>query len=395
MKLLSISPFPWQPPFHGGQIRVSNIIETYKNCGVTVQSIGITPSCNYDEQIGFVKFSEQFSEDTKNHRWEMGDFYLGDAFFRKDSYFNALFSQVNTCPEVVQVEHPWLFRAAKRYCQSCKSSPKLVYSSHNIEYLLKKDILLLGQASSPSSIEDEVKKIRMLEEEAINTSDYVITVTERDQSWVSSVNPNARVLLCPNGVRDFREFRIQKTSKYFDGKYAIYCASGHPPNVDGLFQMFKKGLVGIRPDERLIIVGGICESLRTDTRFDNIPNFRKRTLLLGNASEELLNDLIVNSHAVILPLIIGGGSNLKTAEALVSGNWVVGTECALRGMERFKNSPGVFVAKDGPDFCRKLQLVMNSAPLELSQEDIADRSSLTWKNTLKELGQIVGENNEN
>ena len=80
---------------------------------------------------------------------------------------------------------------------------------------------------------------------------------------------------------------------------------------------------------------------------------------------------------------------------MVSGNWVVGTECALRGMERFKNSPGVFIAKDSPDFCRKLQLVMNSAPLELSQEDILDRSTLTWENTLNELRQIVEENYEN
>lgn len=395
MKLLSISPFPWEPAFHGGQIRVQNIIETYRNFGINVRSIGITPSSNYNDQVGFVKFSDKFYEVTKDHPWEMGDFYLGEAFFREDDYFKTLFSQVKEDPEIVQVEHPWLFRAAKRYCQSCKSTPKIIYSSHNVEYELKKDILLLNNNLSSNEIEEEVKKIRSLEEEAIYTSDFVIAVTERDQAWISSINPNSKVLLCPNGVRDFKNFYLQKNNNFFEGRYGIYCASGHPPNVDGLYQMFKKGLVGIRPEEKLIIVGGICESLMHDSRFDSIPNFRKRTILLGNVSEEALNELIVNAHAVILPLVIGGGSNLKTAEALVSGKWVVATECALRGMEKFRNSSGVLVATDGASFCRNLRFAMNSAPLRLKPEEIINRSSLTWKNTLKELRHIVGKNYEN
>lgn len=396
MKLLSISPFPWKVAFSGGQIRIKNIVEAYQRMGVSVQSIGIIPSSNYYSQEGFVPVPSFAIEEIEGNPWELHDFYLGELFYKDARLFEVLFKQVREEPDIVQVEHPWLFKAALAFCRSCKRRPKLIYSSHNVEYLLKSSILSSRENISESFIQNEIEKIRDLEEFAVKNSDAVIVVTDEDNQWIKSVKTGIQTISCPNGVRDISSSEIPESFACLsESKYAIYCASGHPPNLEGLIEMFKHGLSAIKPDERLVIVGGVCDAIRDDYRFEKIANFYKRTVLIGTVEQSLLDALISRAHAIILPIVSGGGSNLKTAEALVAKKWIVATDYSLRGMEKFKNARGIFLANAPSSFCRQLRTAMSCPPLKIDHDELIQREELKWSSTLRNLSFVLQLNVEN
>ena len=84
------------------------------------------------------------------------------------------------------------------------------------------------------------------------------------------------------------------------------------------------------------------------------------------------------AHAILLPIKFGGGSNLKTAEALATGKWVIASPVAMRGFEEFLDAPGVVVA-DGPkNFRQAVIKTLNSPPLELTEAAKEIRESVYW-----------------
>ncbi len=388
INLLNISPFPWQPPFHGGQHRVFNIVKKYKDLGIEVQSIGINPDPHhYRSQANFIPCDEKLIKKYSDKPWQMSDYYFANEFIDDKGRFQKLSSVVKVAPEVIQIEHPWLFKFGLKFAESLPRRPRIVYSSHNIEHQLKEK--LLRGVLPTTDLKEEVEKVRLLEEFSILNSDYIVCCTENDANYARQVNPSATVLVCPNGVRSIRN--IPRFDITLPEKYAIFCGSGHPPNVKGLYEMFSKGLGCVAPDQRLIIVGSVGHQVMLDQRFDKIPNFRKRTVILGEVEENLMNFLLSHAHVVILPLTVGGGSSLKTAEALYLGKWVVATECALRGFEKFSSSAGVLISKDNErdSFSQMLRKAFDSEPLHLSSFEKERRESLLWTSTLKDLIKIV------
>lgn len=65
---------------------------------------------------------------------------------------------------------------------------------------------------------------------------------------------------------------------------------------------------------------------------------------LGEATDDVKNAAFTISSAVVLPVATGGGTNLKTAEALLTGLPIVSTSFAMRGFEKFSKLPYLFLA---------------------------------------------------
>jgi hypothetical protein len=85
-----------------------------------------------------------------------------------------------------------------------------------------------------------------------------------------------------------------------------------------------------------------------------------------------------------LPITIGEGSNLKTAEALESGRPIVGTSKAFRGFESALTLPHVTVADSPIDFRRAVRAVMNK-PRYKNGTPHEIRSLFYWDNTLSNI----------
>jgi len=54
MKILTLSTFPFGTPRHGGQHRMSNLVETYRANGHDVRSAGVLGSPLYPPEAGFL-----------------------------------------------------------------------------------------------------------------------------------------------------------------------------------------------------------------------------------------------------------------------------------------------------------------------------------------------------
>lgn len=174
-----------------------------------------------------------------------------------------------------------------------------------------------------------------------------------------------------------------------DRRFALYCGSAHPPNAEGFFAMLGGGFGSLTPDQCLVIAGGVSYAIGSDERVHQSANLAPRVVLGGHVSDGCLAGLLNAAHCVILPLTQGGGTNLKTAEALWSGKFIIATTVAMRGFEQFKNSPGVLIADTARDFKNALRYAMNAKAIELGHEDRNARRVVLWEECLKGLPAYV------
>lgn len=391
MKILILCTYPISEPTHGGQLRVRNIVDTYRAHGHQVKVIGVLGSDGYKSEPGFLPFPgyEKLSSVFPNP-FLMEDYAIGELFSTDDYYYSKLKNEIDLTTDVVHIEQPWLFRFIKKVILNEVSwQPKLVYGSQNIEYQLKKDILSSYVTKQEAFNASEL--ILKLELEAISGADGVIFVSEADGEFIKKTGA-VNLLHAKNGVSDWVSSEAQnilarKISKSM--KFALYCASGHPPNVTGFFDIFGGGFGSLTPDQRLIIAGGAGNAIAGDQRVHESAKLAERVTIAGIVTKEILCGLIDTAHCVILPLTQGGGTNLKTAEALWSGKYVLATTVAMRGFENFISSPGVFVEDEPSKFKRKLREIMSMPPLVLGSDEVERRATVLWNNCLNALPSFI------
>jgi hypothetical protein len=115
---------------------------------------------------------------------------------------------------------------------------------------------------------------------------------------------------------------------------------------------------------------------------------RDRLALIGQVTDYALSCLIANAAGLLLPITFGGGSNLKTAEALVSGKRIVASPMAFRGFEDFASMPGLLFADNEADFGDAIRLTFDLS----SDEGTITRpgvESLLWDECLRPLVGVV------
>ncbi len=390
MKVLVLCTYPIEKPAHGGQLRVRNIVDTYRSAGHVVEVLGVLGSEHYDSEVGFLPYPgvNELSRIVFNP-FLMEDYAIGQLCAADDSFYCRLSGMVSEAPDVIHVEQPWLFAFAIRYKAEFSPSAILVYSSHNVEWKLKKEILssYLGDeaAQRGAALIEEVESF------AIRSADAVVCVSENDVAWVSGLTARP-VILAENGVKPWqatengRKAAAALTKGY---AYALYCASGHPPNVTGFFDMFGGGFGSLKPDEKLVVAGGAGWAIAGDVRVHQSPKLAEKFVAAGLVSQQCLEGLLDGAHCIVLPLTQGGGTNLKTAEALWSGKHVVATTVAMRGFERFIGGSGIFLADDPSSFKRALRQAMSAPPLILSPAEIEARRTVLWESCLKPLPSML------
>ena len=116
-----------------------------------------------------------------------------------------------------------------------------------------------------------------------------------------------------------------------------------------------------------------------------------RIQVLGVLDDADLSAVKSLAHAFLLPIGAGGGSNIKTAEALYSGKPVVCTTKALRGFEAYRSLPGVRVADTPKEFQSAIRSILEAESREMPELEIhrSLRQQLTWAESLHALPQEV------
>jgi hypothetical protein len=269
-------------------------------------------------------------------------------------------------------------------------STKIVYSSHNVEYQLIGDAVSSEAHPIPA---DTVALIRTMEMDLVANADLVIAVSEAD---ADIFRPAAKqVTIAPNGIwprgraggQDYWEKELRGR------RLALFVGSAHPPNAAGFVNLLGPSLSFLSPSELVVIVGGVCNLLRSDPQFrENIGLNLARSILVGSQDRGGLSTLIEKADVVLVPITKGGGTNIKTAEGLYNRKLMICTPKAVRGYETFLDMPSMLVRETPEEFRAALVGALrgefNTRPV-LNRSQVERLKTLLWSSTLAELGTHI------
>lgn len=389
--IVQLCTFTIAKAIHGGQRRVKAIHKALDTAGFSVKFIGMY--CLEDSPQD-TWTSSDFARPSRLHftRGSMllDDFHQGLFLAQNDVCFTKLAEQIRSYqPSVLQIEHPWLWPVIKRLRQDFPDLAKIpfVYSSHNIEWRLKGHILDQYNVEDVTYWTDRIKQ---LETEAAQVASLVIAVTDQDAEELKSMGAS-RVLVLKNGME---KRQLPSQSHKAKEPFALFVASGHPPNVKGFMECLGPFLSFLPPTHKIRIVGGVISGLRHHHDYQLYSELNESRLeCLGEASEEDLLQSLSDCRCIILPITESAGSNLKTAEALLAGKPIIATSTALRGFEEFRNDPFVQICDDQVSFKRALQQKLmqrdENHAFAMDREREHRVSQLTWPQILAPLPQSM------
>ncbi|MDV7104208.1 glycosyltransferase [Vibrio sp. TH_r3] len=398
MKILQLSTYPIKEPRHGGQIRVYQIRKQLEKLGHDVISVSFSEvsHVHFDDEYDFIMDSHQLSQEISTpYATDLATALICEKSKKCQSFLVHHLKE--HLPDYIFIEQPWLWPAVKRIKQKHPNLiKKIIYSSQNVEFETKKSLFSNNMIQDNDNVVDTIKSIEM---DFINNADDVICCTNNDADiYFTLMNKNAHV--CPNGVAPIlnndRVTAIRKSLRKKLGKrkkYALFVGSAYPPNAQGFWDNLSGSLSWLGMDEFIFSVGG-CSNILDDfmpkeADIASYLNFDK-VKRLGYVSNEELSALIYECTLIILPISDGGGSNLKTAEAIISNKPVVATEMSCRGFDNFDKYTNVFVCGNDTQFREKIKYCFeNTLCTELNEEEKNSRARVYWTNTLKGIKNVV------
>jgi hypothetical protein len=110
----------------------------------------------------------------------------------------------------------------------------------------------------------------------------------------------------------------------------------------------------------LLLIGKIGNLFQEWVENQNFPSWWLKVVTVTEASEDVKNLSLLLSDAILLPIVAGGGTNLKTAEALLAGKKIIATSKAFRGFEKFMQDDYVSIVDRPEDYRDALEAVVNA-----------------------------------
>ena len=389
--VLLLSTYPFVEPQHGGQLRLAAISDAFIAAGWEVESLAIYGQESYIAQQHGPR-DIAFPVNSPYRRFHgrdvplINDLLNGGYAVADDGGFPAILASLPRKIDVIHVEQPWLWPLAQRIRQlPGYGQVRLIFGSQNIEAPLKREILDSYQVSS---VDDVIAEIDALERCAAREADLSVAVTQRDLDTLIAWGAR-RPLLAPNGINPWRadpERAELWRARLPQAPWMLYVASAHPPNFKGFIQCVGASLGCLAPDSRLVVAGSVCEPLYQHlaaTRWHSLNLSRMQLLyVLSNDDLAAVKSL---AHVFLLPISHGGGSNIKTAEALYSGAHVIGSEAAFRGFEPYMQLPEVTAARNAGEFQAAIRAVLASPPALPDEDGRKLREVLRWDRSVASI----------
>ncbi|HEU4663268.1 MAG TPA: glycosyltransferase [Dokdonella sp.] len=401
-RIVQLTTYPLKTPRHGGQLRCAAIRACYRDAGFEVATVAAIHGSDYRpadlERDDLVLPADHAAFDPRLARFV--DLQSGELIAHDDGPIWRAFARTldRLAPDAIAFEQPWLYPAARRWIDARVAAgappPRLVYSSQNIEWKLKRDECAGGTRDAMQA--DAVARVERLEREAVRHADLVVACTDEElaelramdeapqaRAWVVAHNAIAPFEADPQRVADVRR-------RLGIDRYAVFVGSAHPPNADGFWRMLAPSLAFLRPDERIVVVGGVVNFLRAHPVYRAWPAIDEPRLVTpGEIERDDLVALIGGAHVILLPITTGGGSNLKTAEAIYSGRPVLATPHALRGYGDAARWPTITVAADADAFRRSLRAMLDRDTPGVPANHASIREIVTWQHSLVPLADAV------
>jgi hypothetical protein len=300
----------------------------------------------------------------------------------KDKFFKAI---AKAEPDLIMLEHPWLWPVVNEYSTKTGKQIHVIHNSQNVESALKRAIVAERKLNVSEKI---LSAIEALERDCALNSVATTACTDKDRDAFLAMGARWAVTVA-NGADDKQRDHLMNMLPPAipkDASYALVVGSDHPPNISGFLNLLAPHLPGLRARQRFVVVGGagasIYKSLRESGREIILEG---RFIHIGMAPQLVLEAVIANASVIALPIQYGGGSNVKTAEALLSGRRVVATRHSMRGFAGLDDMKVLRVVDD-KDFGATV-LEELGKPFSVNYENRPVH--LLWENTTLPLRDIL------
>ena len=331
-KLLVVSTYPIYPPMGGGQNRIYYLYKYLSEYfDITVLSL-VHSSLNYTKNIFSSTYREiQIPKTSKHQESEealekiveasITDIFMLENYEMARDYIKE-FVKLQKDVDYIIASHPYLYPMIQKY-----TNKPVIYDSHNVEFLLKKEIL------KDNLISKKLLEILYQTEKDCYLNSYIITTCSNNdkEKFIQLFGNREMIFLLPNGtdiesIEFISKKRRELRKKYFkvDKKIAIFIGSAHKPNIDAVKEILK--LAKTHKDIEFVIIGGVQEAFINKKIPPNV-------IFKGMVDDEQKNHYLSIADIALNPMLKGSGTNLKILEYMASGIPVLTTPVGARGLD--------------------------------------------------------------
>jgi glycosyltransferase involved in cell wall biosynthesis len=395
LKILQVGTFPIRRAEHGGQRRVAALHRAYRTAGMEARYVALFSHTSYAHEFATrqdIAVGPATHARIASSPW-LEDLIVGECLLHDTSCrdkFLRFWRRFQ--PDAVAVEQPYPWASLRQLIRDgvIARPALLIHSSQNVESQMKADLyarLLPGEAGQAAAA-----RVKEVEDDLTRECDLLVAVHQNDADRLLHAASKPCVLLRNGGeVRKAPGWALRKWRKKLAEsprrRRAFFVGSAHPPNLHGFDLMLGPSLGFLPPDCEILVTGGVCDLFRRGdfcTRPVGGVN-ESRLRLLGQLPDPELAAVIELSQLVLLPITSGGGSNLKTVEALLSGKPIVATSYAFRAYEEYSGCGRVTLADDPAAFKQAVvQQLQSPDKAERDQTSHPELEALTWPR----LGQV-------
>lgn len=397
-RILVMAPYPITKPQHGGQKRVAALVKFYEGIFEQTKFVAIFHKASYpDYSLEDIPLGGKELLDEIDKKPHAVDQIVGTAM-DKDPHARSFSAKLllEYKPDIIHIEQPYLYEGLSVLLKELGLTPRIIYGSANVEYEMKRAIYKELKVDDRDA-KQLITETKELEERFSKEADLVLAVSESDAAAHRHMGAR-KVVVAPNGIdkiaasptakKYWREFM----NKNNIDKAAVFIGSGHPPNYTSFLKMIGDDSTFLPAQYKIIIAGGVSEYFKTVFDYahrEKHKEFWNSIIPVGILEEDLLSGLLEEIETIMLPIQSGGGSNLKTAEAVVADAKVVATSYAFRGFERCRNLANVYI-EDAPDkFKHKLLEVLDAPKKQRAADEKEIASSVLWENCLEPIAPAV------
>jgi hypothetical protein len=394
-RCLILAPYPFNKPRHGGQVRSASIAQGLSDAGWQVVSAGIYPEA-------FFPADERGRDDIVLSSSAVRDAVLDDILFadliaaRHAARDPSVLQQLQGLlqreqPDIVHLEQPWPWLPLRRALETMEH-PAIVYSSQNIEWRMRPEMYRLGLRRPGADA--LVAATRELEKELWHSADLVLSISDIEGEEIARESKRSDVAYLPP-VSDIAELSVAAAGRFATEalaagiRYAGLLSSAYWPNNEGFQEIFSDGLGFLRLGEQIWVGGELGSAIIGDPRYQDFKTINDtRMREVGYITNEEKAAFFGAAHCVIVPVRMGAGSKLKTADALASGRAVISTSHGIEGYGPLVSQAlnrGIYVADDPTEFRRLITRALREG---LPGCDESIRAALHQQRLTKAIGPI-------
>jgi polysaccharide biosynthesis protein PslH len=339
MKILFVTPYLPSPPRFGAQRRLDGLMRGLATRHeVSLLSFvaddeyaedSLSTSVSYCHRVTTVKNNVLGLSVQKKRLMQLRSL-LSRRSFEFDLCYDSRFQTAihdaleETRYDLVQVEFSHL--AIYEYATCHARKPFLVLDEHNIEYdLIKRTAASNGSTTRRLYSAVNWRKLWREEQNAWRRFDGVVLTSNRDEALLKSDSPQTRTAVVPNAV-DLTHFRTNLLPRE-PGTLVFFGAMNYHPNIQGVGYFVAEVLpriVAEVPNVKLLIVG---QQPPDSIRALAGPHVE----VVGFVDDP--RPLLDRAAAMIVPLLIGGGTRFKIVEGMAMSMPMVSTYVGAEGLE--------------------------------------------------------------